>query len=95
MGAADKTRHGRPLQGRWPDHKGALPMKSAFILIAVLALAAGSADAKSCTDAKNKFTKCPPAATASMVAPASVGPVCKVGKPCGKSCIAKDKVCHK
>jgi len=26
---------------------------------------------------------------------ASKAPVCKVGKPCGKSCIAKDKVCHK
>jgi hypothetical protein len=22
-------------------------------------------------------------------------PVCKTGKPCGDSCIAKDKVCHK
>lgn len=26
---------------------------------------------------------------------ASKAPVCKVGKPCGKSCIPKDKVCHK
>jgi hypothetical protein len=26
---------------------------------------------------------------------ASQAPVCKTGKPCGKSCIAKDKVCHK
>jgi hypothetical protein len=22
-------------------------------------------------------------------------PVCKVGKPCGVSCIAQDKVCHR
>lgn len=22
------------------------------------------------------------------------GPTCKKGKPCGNSCIAKDKVCH-
>ena len=22
------------------------------------------------------------------------GPVCKKGKPCGNSCIARDKVCH-
>ena len=23
------------------------------------------------------------------------GPKCKTGKPCGNTCIAKDKVCHK
>ncbi len=22
------------------------------------------------------------------------GPVCKKGKPCGNSCIARDKICH-
>lgn len=25
---------------------------------------------------------------------ASAAPNCKVGKPCGNSCISKDKVCH-
>jgi hypothetical protein len=40
-----------------------------------------------CVDAKHKF------AAAAKCAPAPA-PQCKVGKPCGKSCIAKDKVCH-
>ena len=85
-------------------------MNRALILIAVLAMAAGSADAKSCKDAKGKFTKCPPAAarmsrakpmaamSSSQMASINTGsraPVCRVGKPCGKSCISKDKVCHK
>lgn len=39
-----------------------------------------------CRNAKGKFTKCPPAATA---------PHYSKGKPCGNSCIAKDKVGHK
>jgi hypothetical protein len=26
---------------------------------------------------------------------ASAGPNCTKGKPCGNSCISKDKVCHK
>ena len=110
-------------------------MKKSSILIAALAFAlslAGAADAKSCKDAKGKFTKCPPAAAAAPAAktapvanstpvtapaptakaapcrdakgkftkcPAPVAvahhPDCKKGKPCGDSCIAKEKVCHK
>ncbi len=41
------------------------------------------------------------AASGMMIAPAlchsalAARPVCKKGKPCGNSCIAQDKVCHK
>jgi len=67
-------------------------MKRALILAAVMALAfASGADAKACRDTKGKFAKCPPAATAVT----SAAPHCVKGKPCGKSCIAMDKVCHK
>ncbi len=45
--------------------------------------------AASCRDANGHFAKCPPPAIMSH------HPICKVGKPCGNSCIAKDKVCHK
>jgi hypothetical protein len=72
-------------------------MNRMLALAIMLALSAGAADAKACRDAHGKFTKCPPAAAAmaSMAKPAAGMPVCKVGKPCGKSCISKDKVCHK
>lgn len=85
-------------------------MNRILTLAILLALSAGVADAKSCKDAKGKFTKCPPAAakmspakpmaamSPSEMAAMNTGskaPVCKVGKPCGKSCISKDKVCHK
>jgi hypothetical protein len=30
-----------------------------------------------------------------MPGTADAGPNCVKGKPCGSSCIAKDKVCHK
>jgi hypothetical protein len=64
-------------------------MQKSLILALGLALAISSgalAKDKPCRDAKGHFAKCPPPAAA---------PMCKVGKPCGKSCIAKDKVCHK
>ena len=63
-----------------------------------------------CRDAKGHFAKCPPASTApttastgtsttgagmSHMGATSGSPVCKIGKPCGHSCISKDKVCHK
>ncbi len=81
-----------------------------MILAAIAALAlASSADAKSCHDASGKFVKCSTvAAPAATPAPASepmepsapmaspVGhPHCTKGKPCGGSCIAMSKVCHK
>lgn len=79
-----------------------------FRTIAIVAAAlslglAGAADAKSCKDAKGKFTKCPAAAAApaamtggGMASMATAGhPQCKKGKPCGNSCIAMNKVCHK
>jgi len=80
-----------------------------LILTAVATLALGSAaTAKSCKDATTgKFTKCPPAAaapaatassakgTAATAATAGKKPVCTKGVPCGNSCIAKGKVCHK
>jgi hypothetical protein len=37
-----------------------------------------------CHDEHGHFAKCPPP-----------GPICKHGKPCGNSCIAVDKVCHR
>lgn len=39
----------------------------------------------------------PKSAPVSAMAPAAAAhrPVCKKGKPCGNSCIAMDKVCHK
>ena len=63
-------------------------MIKTLALAIALTLAVGSgalAKDKPCRDAKGHFMKCPPAAAA---------PQCKTGKPCGKSCIAKDKVCH-
>jgi uncharacterized membrane protein len=60
------------------------------MLAAVLALTASAAiAAPACRDAKGKFVKCPPPAAAEH------HPVCKTGKPCGNTCIAKEKVCHK
>jgi hypothetical protein len=83
-------------------------MRNALILAALAALAFTSiAEAKSCKDAKGHFVKCPTAAAASAMAanePATApkaaaaargAPHCTKGKPCGKSCIAVDKVCHK
>jgi hypothetical protein len=58
-----------------------------FVIAAVAALAfASAADAKQCRDASGKFMKCPPAPTAHQ---------CTTGVPCGDTCIAKGKVCHK
>ena len=84
-------------------------MNRVLALAIMLALSAGAADAKACRDARGKFTKCPPASSSLAVNKrgdvlainprgdtlAIKSPVCKVGKPCGKSCISKDKVCHK
>jgi len=70
---------------------------------AVMSLFIGTAvGAAPCKDAKGKFIKCPPAAAAvvkttatKMTATKTTTKVCKVGKPCGNGCIAKNKVCHK
>ena len=69
---------------------------------AALALSlAGASQAAPCRDAKGHFVKCPPAATQSAPAnaPAANAPAhsrnANKGKPCGNSCIAMDKVCHK
>jgi hypothetical protein len=76
-------------------------MKRMIVLAAVLAMASGVADAKSCKDAKGKFTKCPPAAAAMSAAPmASMSSTkaakhCVKGKVCGGTCIALKDVCHK
>ena len=63
---------------------------AAFALALAVAASADAA-AKQCRDAHGKFIKCPPAASA----PAPKPPVCKTGKLCGNTCIAKNKVCHK
>jgi hypothetical protein len=61
-----------------------------IILAAVAALAfASAATAGPCRDAGGKFIKCPVAVVVVK------HPNCKVGKACGGSCIAMDKVCHK
>ena len=60
------------------------------ILATFAALAFASAvSAAPCRDAGGKFIKCP------VIAVVVKHPNCKVGKACGGSCIAKEKVCHK
>jgi hypothetical protein len=62
----------------------------AFILTTLAFLAFSSAAlAAPCRDAGGKFIKCPVAVVLVK------HPNCKVGKACGGSCIAMDKVCHK
>jgi hypothetical protein len=72
-------------------------MIRAIVIAAALSLAATGAfaqklDAKgNCHDASGKMAKmevCKPAADK------AAAPNCKKGKPCGNTCIAKDKVCH-
>jgi hypothetical protein len=71
-------------------------MKSIIMLAAILAMAAGGADAKSCKDANGKFITCPTAA-ASSAKPGSCAkpPQCKKGKLCGCACISAKDTCHK
>lgn len=73
----------------------------AAVAFAAAFVFASAADAASCKDPKtHKFVKCPPPAVATNSSPAPAAaaaaagaPKCKVGKPCGKTCIAKNKVC--
>jgi len=44
---------------------------------------------------RGKTKTAPVAAPAAMAASTGGANHCKKGKPCGKSCIAMDKVCHK
>jgi hypothetical protein len=68
-------------------------MHGALTLAVVLALSASGAYAKSCKDPKiGKFITCPAAAAPATTA---TKPRCTTGVPCGNSCIAKGKVCHK
>jgi len=61
-----------------------------MILATIAALAFASAvTAAPCHSPDGKFIKCPVAVVVVK------HPNCKVGVPCGNSCIAKDKVCHK
>ncbi len=60
------------------------------ILATVAALAfVSAATAGPCRDAGGKFIKCPVAVVVVK------HPHCLVGKACGGSCIAMDKVCHR
>jgi hypothetical protein len=74
-------------------------MRRVLMLAAILALSASSVSAATkCTDPKtHKFIKCPPPAAAQSSAPTGghKAPHCTTGVPCGNSCIAKGKVCHK
>jgi hypothetical protein len=79
-----------------------------IFVIVVTALGSGSGDAYEPT---TRHTKPTPRTTAPAPQPAYRAPVrkaaptptpavkrkpkCKKGKPCGNSCIARDKVCHK
>jgi hypothetical protein len=71
-------------------------MPRLLLFAACFALVAGGADAATqCKDPKTgKFIACPATGAA---APASAGshPHCSTGVPCGNSCIAKGKTCHK
>lgn len=86
-------------------------MRKTMILAAMAGLAFASvADAKSCKDAKGHHVKCPVATSlaadkthalavdnkgGTLMATSGGSPHCVKGKPCGHSCIAMDKVCHK
>ncbi|HEX3886583.1 MAG TPA: hypothetical protein VHW05_03715 [Phenylobacterium sp.] len=71
-------------------------MLRAIAIAAVLSLAATGAfaqkiDAKgNCHDASGKMAKM----EVCKLAGDKAAPNCKKGKPCGKTCIAMDKVCH-
>jgi hypothetical protein len=76
-------------------------IRKTLLAVTAMSLLASAAFGASCTDPKtHKFIKCPPPATATVKTTTTTtthtsGPVCKTGKPCGNSCIAKNKVCHK
>jgi hypothetical protein len=74
------------------------------------AVAAAPAEPVRCKDPQGKFIKCDAKAADAMtdaksdaaadtradgMPSVSKAPVCKTGKPCGKACIAKDRICHK
>jgi hypothetical protein len=72
------------------SNEGGDDMHKTLILAATLAfaLSTGALAKEPCHDPKTgKFIKCPPPAAAHATQ-------CKLGKPCGGACIAKDKVCH-
>lgn len=83
-------------------------MRSLALALVLCLAFAPTAHARQCRDAKGHFTSCPAAAstgynvasghaTSAASAPADGGghPDCKKGKPCGNSCIAMNKTCHK
>ena len=84
-------------------------MRGLLLIAAVLALAVSpvsivstanvaTAKAAQCKDPKTgKFIKCPPATSSAPPAVTSAAhpPHCTKGVPCGNTCIAKGKVCHK
>ena len=63
----------------------------AAFALALAVVESADAAAKQCRDAQGKFIKCPPTASAPALKPPKH---CDKGKPCGNTCIAKDKVCH-
>jgi hypothetical protein len=86
-------------------------MRALLIALSLAVALGGAAEAKSCKDPQTgRFVKCSTSSLATKANPAPAGmmtpapgvrstivdaPKCKTGKPCGNSCIAKDKVCHK
>jgi hypothetical protein len=60
-------------------------MKTIALLVASAALALGPAS----------FSPCASASAAAAAAGYACCKVCKAGKACGDSCIARDKTCHK
>lgn len=73
-----------------------LAISAAFVLAAG-SVSAQTVDAKGhCHDAKGKMAPmsvCKPAKPTTTTT--TTTKQCKTGKPCGNTCIAKDKVCHK
>jgi ABC-type proline/glycine betaine transport system substrate-binding protein len=70
------------------------PKTGKFIKCPPAAAATASPSAKPASAAAKPVSATAPA-MASASAPAKSGaPHCTTGKPCGKACIAKDKVCH-
>jgi hypothetical protein len=75
----------------------------ALVAILTLALASPTMAKTQCKDAKGKFTSCSSSSSTKTdksgynmkSTKGAAAPHCSTGKPCGNSCISKDKVCHK
>jgi len=76
-------------KGKCRDAKGKMAKMSLCGGAAATTSATGSAAPAAASTTTNKTTQ------AAAAGSAAGHPQCKKGKPCGDSCIAMDKVCHK